>query len=215
MKDNIYQELKSDFNGGKVNKKSNFLVYALVILLIICVYVFVYKGGNKVRDVSNSINHIPVDWEIVEVSDVKIMKIPQEVYDSMEIDPNIPWEVYNRVDRSWENYLLWDKKRILLITWDGCPYARKFRKELDNIFEENAYLSRYYDKDIRETWQTVELSCLGKICSSIRLFENCWEWICIINPVAKEIIVDNSQNFKQILPLLQSYSMREKESLVK
>jgi hypothetical protein len=44
----------------------------------------------------------------VKVSNVKIIKIPQEVYDSMEINPDIPQEVYNQVhiDRSREKYLL-------------------------------------------------------------------------------------------------------------
>lgn len=217
MEENIYQELKSDFKSNKVSKKNNFLIYVWIILLIVCVYVFTRKGFGEVREVSKSIDSIRVDWERVQVSDVKIIKIPQEVYDSMEIDPDIPQEVYNQVniDRSREKYLLWDKKRILLITWDGCPYARRFRRELDNVFEKNAYLTRYYDKDIKETWQYIEFTCFDKNCASIRLFENCWEWICIINPIAKEILADSSQNAKQILPLLESYSTREGESLTK
>lgn len=216
-KKDIYQELKSDFKKQWTYKKSNFLTYILAIILIICIYLFIHKEINTVHEVSKSIDYIQVDWKNIEVSEIKIIKIPHQVYDSMEINPNIPQEVYNQIniDRSREKYLLWDKKHILLITWDGCPYARRFRKELDNVFNKNTYLTRYYDKDIKETWQYIEFSCFDKNCASIRLFENCWEWICIINPVAKEIIVDNSQNAKQILPLLKSYENRQNESLIK
>ena len=218
MEKDVYQELKSDFNNNKSNKKSNYLIYVLAILLIVCIYLFIRGDkSNKIREVSKSLDYIQTNWETVKVSNVKIIKIPQEVYDSMEINPDIPQEVYNQVhiDRSREKYLLWNKKRILLITWDGCPYARKFRRELDDVFSKNTYLTRHYDKDIKETWQTISLECLDTNCASIRLFQNCWEWICIINPIAKEIIADSSQNAKQILPLLESYSTRESESLIK
>ncbi len=216
MEENIYQELKSDFKKSKSDKKSNYLIYFWAVVLIVCIYFFTHTGNFRAREVSKSIDSLLVDWEKVELSDVKIMKIPQEVYDSMEIDPSIPQEAYNQMDRSREQYLLWDKKRILLITWDGCPYARRFRKELDNVFDKNAYLTRYYDKYIKETWQYVTLSCLnGYDCASIWLFENCWEWICIINPMAKEVIVDTSQKTAQILPLLKSYDTWDDRPLLK
>jgi hypothetical protein len=36
------------------------------------------------------------------------LKIPQEVFDNMEIDPEIPQEIYDKVkiDRTWDKYLL-------------------------------------------------------------------------------------------------------------
>lgn len=216
-KENIYQELKSDFNNNKSNKKSNYLIYVFVVLLIVCIYFFIHGDKpNKIREVSKSLDYVQVDWETVEVSDVKVKKIPQEVYDSMEIDPNVSQEIYSQanIDRSWEQYLLWDKKHILLITWDGCPYARKFRKELDDIFDKDSHFSHYYDKDIRDVWQHIELSCFDRNCASIWLLENCWEWICIINPMAKEIIIDNSQDSKQIFPLLEWYGERYNKSLI-
>ena len=215
-KKDIYQELKSDFDNNKSNKRNKFLIYILPIAIILCLYLFLHSDNKKVHEVSKAIEQVQVDWETVEVSNVKVINIPQEVYDSMEIDPNIPQEIYNQVniDRSREQYLIWDKKHILLITWDGCPYARKFHKELDNIFDKTPHFIRYYTKDIKETWQYIEFSCINEYCASIRLFENCWEWICIINPMAKEIIVDNSQNYKQIFPLLEWYEARNNESLI-
>lgn len=213
----FYQELKSDFKKNWTGKKTNYLSYILAVIAILGIYFFIHKTTTPERapEVSKTLEYIQVDWEITKVSNVKILKIPQEVYDNMEMDPNIPQEAYNDIDKSREKYLLWDQKRILLITWTGCPYARKFRRELDNIFSKNRDVASYYLKEIKETWQTVKLYCLnGYDCAWIWLFENCGEWICIINPITREVIADSSQDAKQILPLLKAYKSRYSEPLL-
>jgi thioredoxin-related protein len=49
-----------------------------------------------------------------------------------------------------DEYLSGDKKRLLLITRDGCPYARKFHNEINKAFKERD-ISSYYTKDIKTT----------------------------------------------------------------
>ena len=216
----IYQELKSDFKKGWTGKKTNYLSYIIAVILILGIYFFIHKTTTPERapEVSKTLDYIQVDWQVTEVSKVKVLKIPQEVFDNMEIDPEIPQEIYDKVkiDRTRDKYLLWDQKIVLLITWNGCPYARKFRREIDNIFSKNASINGYYLKEIRETWQTVNLGwCIGGYnCAAIRLFENCGEWICIINPITREVVADSSQNAKQILPLLKAYRSRYNEPLL-
>jgi hypothetical protein len=59
MEKDVYQELKSDFNNNKSNKKSNYLIYVLAILLIVCIYLFIRGDkSNKIREVSKSLDYI-------------------------------------------------------------------------------------------------------------------------------------------------------------
>ncbi len=220
MEEKIYQELKSEFNKYKKNKKSNFLIYILAAVLIFWIYLFIHKDkNNEIHEVSKSLDYIQINWENIELSEVKIIKIPQEVYDSIGKESDIPPEIYNQISNYGEmlnldEYLSWDKKRLLLITRDGCPYARKFHNAINKAFNDNE-INSYYSKDIKTTWKYFSFPCFdGEICASTRLFDKCWEWFCIINPITKEIIADTSQNANQILPILKAYKSRYSEPIL-
>ena len=218
-KKDIYKELKSDFKKNRTNKKHNYLIYILAIVLIVCTYLFIH-GNNKIHETSKPLDYIQLDWEIVELSDVKIIKIPQKIYDSIEENSNVSQEMYNQLSRygdviSLDEYLSGDKKRVLLVTRDGCPYARKFHNAINKAFTEYD-VSSQYSKDIKTTWKSFSFPCFyGEVCASDWLFNICWEWFCIINPITKEIIADTSQNTKQVLPLLRAYKLRYSEPLLK
>lgn len=216
MKGKVYEELKYELKKNNKRKNNNIYKYILIAVILFFTYSYIHNSINWVQAKEQTINYIEIDWQATEVSDVKIMQIPQKVYKSMEdLDSSSDYYKNINIDKSRDQYLTWDKKHVLLITRDWCPYARSFHKELNKIFENNYNLQFSYTKDIRTTWQKYSISCINENCPAIRLNNYCSEWICIINPNTKELIIDTSQNSKQILPLLKAYDKRNNTPLIK
>lgn len=184
------------------NAAVDVIVFLLTIAAIGFV-VFKMSGDEPSIPKNQRIGFVEVNGKDVIVQDVHWVKIPQAVYDDMKIDPR------------WAEHLKGNKKRVLLITWDGCPYARAFHKELDSAFGKSNVFGRYYVKDVEVTGQSVSGNCNNMNCPFIWIMNNCMNGICIINPMTKEAIVDSSKNPKQILPLLMAYAKWENDSLDK
>ncbi len=179
------------------------LIVLIICLLGIAFYAYKHIDWNPPK--KEAIYAVEVNGKTVPVSEVRVEQIPQEVYDSMKDNGR------------WANHLTGDKKRLLLITWDGCPYARAFHSELDKAFGKSGYFDKYYVKDVEVTGKSVGGYCEGPLaehCPLIWLMHNCINGICIINPKTKEAIIDESQNAKQILPLLMAYATWDTEPLL-
>lgn len=170
-----------------------------LIVLGVCLLGMAYYGYKHIDwnpPKKKVITVVEVNGKTVPLGQVHAIQIPQEVYDSMADNPE------------WKGHLLGDKKRVLLITWDGCPYARAFKQALERAFT-TKYIDNFYTQDIVVTGQTVWGSCQGpqqEICPKIWIMNHCMGGICIINPKTHEAIVDESQNAQQILPLLAAYA---------
>ncbi len=156
--------------------------------------VYTHMDWNALK--SRRIFWVSVNGKNVPLHQVKVVQIPQTVYDSMAENPK------------WKEHLLGNKKRVLLLTWDGCPYARAFKQSLEQIFKQTA-ISRAYEKDIVVTGQSVEGFCKGdlaKHCPLMWILDHCMNGICIINPQTREAIEDHSKDARQVWALLTAYS---------
>lgn len=171
------------------------LIIFLLALASIAVYIYKHIDWDKPK--IHVISAVQVNNKMVPVSEVKVVQIPQATYDSMKDNPQ------------WAHHLSGNKKRVLLMTWNGCPYARAYHAALDRAFGKSGIFNRYYIKDIEVTGQSVSGNCRGELaehCPLVWIMNNCMGGICIINPLTKEAIVDRSQNAKQILPILMAYA---------
>lgn len=128
------------------------------------------------------------------LKDIKTAAIPQKVYDGI------------KDNAEYKEYLLGNKKHVFMVTFTGCPYARAFRQQLERLFSYGDY-SDYYEKEIIPVGQGVSISCNSDHmnCPKAWLFKHCGEGICIINPVTRQAVIDNSQNARQIEALLDQY----------
>lgn len=128
------------------------------------------------------------------LKNIKTVNIPQKVYDGIKDNGD------------YKEYILGNKKHVFMVTFTGCPYARAFRQQLERLFSYGDY-SDYYDKDIIPVGQGVAVSCNASHmnCPKAWLFDKCGEGICIINPVTRQAVIDNSQNPRQIEALLDQY----------
>lgn len=128
------------------------------------------------------------------LKNVKTVTIPQKVYDGI------------KDNGEYKEYLFGNKKHVFMVTFTGCPYARAFRQQLEQLFNYGDYAD-YYEKDIIPVGQGVSVSCNSNHmnCPKAWLFANCGEGICILNPVTRQAVIDNSQNPRQIEALLDRY----------
>lgn len=206
--------IKQDREKKKGNK---WLVSIFKYILIICVFIIwihFLKDGLFGRPNSlfkeKKIEQVSYENTWSNVKDVKVIKIPQSVYDSMDGDER-------------KDYLLGDKKRIMFIYRDGCPYAREFYQSISSSIKKDM-LSTYYDTAFIRVPQTEKIYCSHVYCTNNK--KNCWyacpsAWFrdvcwwefCIVNPASREVIVDESQSETQISILLNSYKNRLSESL--
>ncbi len=170
-----------------------------LFLMILCAiglgyYVCQHIDWNPPK--SKTIFSVRIKDRAIPLRNVKAVQIPQIVYDSMA------------ENSQWKEYLLGDKKRVLLFTWDGCPYARAFKQVLENAFQ-YPQINQAFTKDIVLTGQSTGGICHGKLANHCPLFwllKHCFHGFCIINPVTKEAIEDHSKDPRQILPLLAAYA---------
>ena len=150
------------------------------------------------------ISQVQVNGKIAKVNNVKVVEIPQETYDSMTNNPK------------WKEHLSGNKKRVLLVTWDGCPYNRAFKQALQKVFK-FPKIGNFYIKDIILTGQEITVRCEGDLpwnCPMKWIMDHCANRICIINPKTHEAIIDGSSNTDQVLPILAAYAQWDAEPLL-
>jgi len=125
---------------------------------------------------------------------VKKVPIPEYVYQSL----------YN--DTKFKRYLTGNQKYIILFTYNGCPYVKAYENGFRQHFEQDNY-GEYYRKRIINVGRVVSASCPNHTmeCATIWVYQNCFGNLCIVNPVAKQVIVDESHDAKQLGTLLNKY----------
>ena len=130
-----------------------------------------------------------------EIKDVQVLPIPDWVYKSLE------------TDGTFKPYLTGNHKYIYFFTYTGCPYARAFTNTFKRLFEQDGF-DQYYRKRIQVVGRTTSVSCPGHRdmnCATAWVYQTCFGKLCIFNPVRKQVVVDGTQNAKQIEPLLDRY----------
>lgn len=189
----VTNEIKKSFS--KSSKNYNDLLYVLLFLIFALLFFVLFPHFSHRHYIWNpkNISVIEINWVNFDVSDVKVLWIPENVFDEIINEPE------------WSEYLLWEKKNVLFIYWDWCPYARDYDNQISKSFSETPLLKSYYSKIIIKVPQSYTLYCRNEYCPRIRLESVCWANFCIINPMAKEIIVDGSHKPSQISLLLNAY----------
>ncbi len=138
--------------------------------------------GGKVRAIDN-------------LPEVKVVNIPPYVYESLDADTR------------FKQYLTGNHKYILFFTYNGCPYARAYKRAFKELFDERGF-DEYYRKRIITVGRTTSASCPGRQsmeCATLWIFQNCFGGLCILNPQRKQAVIDNSQNARQLADLLEKY----------
>lgn len=198
----IEDEIKNEFNKNNKNRSNGlFLILGLLIFFLILFRLYSRYQHNKYIGDSKVIPFVEFNWENVSISEVTVVKIPDNVYDSI-------WS-----DSEWSEFLFWDKKNILFVYWDGCPYASAYENSISKTFSDKSFLNNYYSKNIFKVPQSYTVSCHNPNCPRFWLWRVCSASFCIINPKAKEVIVDKSQNSLQIPVLLDAYYLWEEKTL--
>jgi len=184
-----------------MKKYFNFIIFALALLGL---GIYCYKNMDHNRPAKRDISFVQLNKKIIPLREVYAEQIPQRIYDGIANNG------------TYKEFLFGDKKQVVLITWNGCPYERAFRHALDQAFQ-STNLADFYKQNIVEVGQTVSFSCHSDNlnCPQAWVMEHCASGFCIINPQTREAIVDHSKDAKQILPLLASYMVWEKEPLFK
>ncbi len=173
------------------------------IVLLACVVGIVYFSVDWHAVTAHKLSAVQVNGKTIALQDVVALKIPQEVYDGIKDNP------------TYKEYLFGNKKQVLLLTWDGCPYARAYKNALTKAFKFEL-LKKYYTENIVVTGQSVSVSCNANHlnCPEAWIKQNCLGKVCIINPFTKEAIVDASRDANQILPLLMAQATWLQEPLI-
>lgn len=173
-------------------------------LALVGLGVYCYKHIDWDRPQKQNISFVQLNKKIIPLQEVYAEQIPQAVYDGIGNNA------------TYKEFLLADRKQVVLITWNGCPYARAFRQALDQAFK-STNLKDFYKENVVEVPQSSSYSCNSDNlnCPQAWVMNHCAGGFCIINPQTKEAIVDKSQNARQILPLLAFYMVWEKEPLFK
>ncbi len=173
--------------------RTNFII---VLLCLVGLGYYAYKHIDWNAPKEKQISFVQVQGQTIALENVKAVQIPQQVYDSMADNPQ------------WKEYLLGDKKRVLLVTWDGCPYERAFKRAVQKIFTFKN-ITNYYTSSIVNTGQSISVRCAGDLaqsCPMMWIMDHCVPGICIINPKTHEAIAAKSHNASQIAPLLSAYA---------
>lgn len=123
------------------------------------------------------------------IPNVKVLPIPQEVYDSIPDNP------------SHQEIFLGDIKKVHWVSLRGCPYAAAFREAVERTLKK--YPSAYQNT-MEWTSGTRWINCAPgyKTCPEMWLVNNCME-LCIINPQKRQIVALQQRNGKQAAALLE------------
>ena len=172
---------------------------------------FLRSDGTNVSSVN--VSSVKVNGQVIRVKEVKVIPIPPEIYKSMKDNPS-----------EWSYYLTGHKKLVLLkLRGDVICSATAQGKsllELEQDFKKYPKLNKAYFKyfeTLPEYEQAEGPKCKGPFahfCPKNWFKDNC-PMVCIINPNTREMIVDNSKDANQILPLLRAYADWNKEPLLK
>lgn len=169
----------------------------LVIFVLALAGIGFYVCKHVLPDMATNhqISAVDVNGKYFAVNEVHIESIPQAVYDGIANNG------------MYKEFLLGNKKQVVLFTWDGCPYARAFHQALNKAFTFKV-LEKFYKLNVVNVGKVNSASCNSDNlnCPHAWLMQHCGNGICIINPMTKEAIVDQSKNAAQILPLLMAYS---------
>lgn len=180
--------------------KNHIVDIVIFVLALAGIGFYVHKHGVPTLMVSQrDISSVDVNGKKIAVTGVKVEKIPQEVYKSKGIP-------------DWSPYISGTKKHVLFISWNS-PYEKRFRRELKKAFGKKGSLNNFYTEDI-VVYNREPARCDNANCPIVFLMNHCGGGICIINPQTHEIIRDETQNEKQILPLLMGFYNWDKESLL-
>ncbi len=176
------------------------LIIFAAALLGLCIYCYKHIDWNRPK--KKSISFVQLNKKIIPLQHVYVEQIPQAVYDGIANNA------------TYKEFLLGDKKQVVLITWNGCPYARAFRQALDQAFK-GTNLKDFYKQNVVEVPQSSSYSCHSDNlnCPQAWVMSHCASGFCIINPLTREAILDRSQNAQQIFPLLASYITWGKEPM--
>lgn len=126
---------------------------------------------------------------------VEVRPIPDFVYQSLE------------QDSQFKRYLTGNHKYVFMFTYPGCPYARAFYRVFRELFEEKGF-GEYYRKRVITVGRYTSISCPSgrdMRCATAWVYEQCFGNLCVFNPVRRQVVVDSSQNAKQIEMLLHKY----------
>ena len=129
------------------------------------------------------------------LSQVAVLPIPSHVYESLE------------KDKKFERYLTGNHKYILFFTYPGCPYARAYTAAFKRLFAEEGF-DEYYRKRVITVGRTTSVSCPGHRdlnCATAWVYQVCFGNLCIFNPQRRQVVVDSSQNARQLETLLDKY----------
>lgn len=173
-----------------------------VITFIVCALIFAVYFGQKI-DFENllkkdSATPVHIGGKIGSKSKlpgVEVLNIPDTVYASLDRDTQ------------FKRYLTGNHKYVFLFTYPGCPYARAFSDAFKRLFEQDGF-DQYYRKRVQNVGRTTTVSCPGHRdmnCATAWVYQHCFGGLCIFNPVRRQLVVDKSQNAKQIEALLTTY----------
>ena len=199
----IEHEIENDFM--KWNKKnSKGLIIVLIFSLSLIIFFRLYSNIRAKSYIwqSKTIHFVEFEWQKVYLSDVEVVKIPDRVYDAA-------W-----IDNEWADFLFSDIKNLLFVYWDGCPYARAYESQINKVFSDDYSINNLYLKNIIKVPKSYSVTCHSEYCPRMRIGRVCSADFCIINPMAKEIVVDSSHDEKQISVLLKLYADRNDNELL-
>ena len=174
-----------------------------ILLLLVALGVILYKGIDWNGPKQKRLFTLQTSEGPRFISSVKMTQIPQRIYSGAMNNPEFLDE------------LVGNKKRVLMLTWSGCPYKVAFKNKLEQALSRPELRNEYEPHIISRSSRTFTYSCNSKdlYCPVAWVAENCMGNICIINPKTKEAIVDSSHNAAQILPLLTAYATWDNEPL--
>ena len=174
-----------------------------IVLLLASLGAIIYYSIDWDSPKQKKVFLLNVNNQTMFVSQVIIEEIPQKIYDGISNNPQ------------YKEYLLGNKKRVFMLTWDGCPYRVAFKNQVQKAFTIPA-VHATYEQNIISTGQTFSYSCNSRDynCPIAWVAKHCMGNICIINPKTREAIIDYSRNAKQIIPLLAAYASWDDQPLL-
>ena len=201
-----------------------------LIIWLTCLTLLVYGMGKwfirewnwnkamKWNDMEQSVSQVRVDGINKGIDEVKIVRIPQTVYENLD----------KKTTR--KEHFLGAKKHVVVGSIDGfCQYWDSFVREINDVFK-NEKIRKTYELTIYNAdpgHENCEYTPLpyadhATVEEMRKAYQHPCRWIethcrlsmCIINPQTHEAVIDSSQHPEQILPLLKTYENWKDEPLL-
>jgi len=166
-----------------------------VVLFLACLiglgaYAYTHVDWHGMFNPPRLPEHVQKKMNLLRLSNIKLVAIPDEVYDSFKDSPEEA------------EFFQGNTKVIAAVMPTGCPYRNAFKQSFDQMLSHVNH-KKIYRQRIIETGMSTTIWCNGpNVCSKMWLFNNCGDGLCIINPVTHEAIIDNSRDVRQIPFLL-------------